>query len=166
MTISNNKTRAQEIYNQHLSLASTDGKLFRKTVREQMMEETGCSGAAASTYYNNCKKTSAPVEGLGRAPAPKGLCRPGIKGKATEQLQDDNDCFSVIEIVYGDVVRCQSFLLQGEASEEFDYKIKMWPRSEWVMIQGLGPNSGDKFKLDIGEKEIKSYTPASIAEEV
>ena len=158
MSKSSNHVRALEIYNQHIALASTDGRLFRKTVREQLMAETGCSDAAASTYYNNCKKASAPVEGLGRAPVPKGLRKPGsAKVKDEEELQDDNDCFTVMELIEGTVCRCVSFLLQGDASECFDTKIDLWPTSDWVMIQGLGPNSGDKFKLEAGEKEIKRY---------
>lgn len=155
----NAKQRAIEIYNNHLALASTDGRGFRKTVMDQLMAETGCSLAAAATHYNNAKKQAAPVEGLGRAPAPKGLRKPGGKGKKQEDLQDDNECFTVIEIRDGAVGRCQSFLMQGDASEKFDQKAEAWPRSTWVMIQGLGPNSGDTYKLDAGEKEIKRYEP-------
>ena len=73
----NAKQRAIEIYNHHLALASTDGRGFRKTVMDQLMAETGCSLAAAATHYNNAKKLAAPVEGLGRAPVPKGIRRPG-----------------------------------------------------------------------------------------
>lgn len=159
----NAKERCAEIYNQHLALASSDGRSFRKTVMDQLMAETGCSLAAAATHYNNSKKLAAPVEGLGRAPAPKGLRKPGGKGKAQEQLQDDNECFTVIEIKDGAVGRCQSFLMQGDASEKFDEKVEAWPFSTWVMIQGLGPNSGDNYKLDSGEKEIKRYEPEEVA---
>jgi len=155
----NAKQRAVEIYTLHLALASTDGRLFRKTVMEQLKAETGCTQAAAATHYNNAKKQSAPIEGLGRAPVPKGIRKPGAKGKKQEDIQDDNECFTVIELRDGTVGRCQSFLLQGDASEKFDDKIVAWPQSSWVMIQGLGPNSGDTFKLDTGEKEIKRYEP-------
>ena len=159
----NAKTRAIEIYNDHLALASTDGRGFRKTVMDQLMAETGCSLAAAATHYNNAKKQAAPVEGLGRAPAPKGLRKPGGKGKKQEDLQDDNECFTVIEIRDGSVGRCQSFLMQGDASEKFDQKSEAWPQSTWVMIQGLGPNSGDTYKLDASEKEIKRYEPEMVS---
>ena len=157
----NAKERALEIYNDHLALAAVDGRGFRKTVMDQLMAETGCSLAAAATHYNNAKK-AAPVEGLGRAPMPKGLRKPGGKGKAQEVVPD-NECFSVIELVPTEngatVGRCQAFLLQGDASEAFDEKISWGPAREWVLIQGLGPNHGDNFKLDAGEKEIKRYTP-------
>jgi len=159
----NAKQRIIEIYNQHLALASTDGRLFRKTVMDQLKAETGCTQAAAATHYNNAKKLSAPIEGLGRAPVPKGIRKPGGKGKKQEDLQDDNECFTVIEVRDGSVGRCQSFLMQGDASEKFDTKVEAWPRSTWVMIQGLGPNSGDNFKLDAGEKEIKRYEPEEVA---
>ena len=152
-----NKDTAVEIYAKHIALASTDGRLFRKTVMDEIMATCGCTLAAAATFYNNAKKGATPVEGLGRAPVPKGVRKPGGKGKTQVQLQDDNDCFSVIEIVDGNVARCQAFLMQGDASETFDSKSEAWPRSTWVMIQGLGPNSGDTFKLEAGEKEIKRY---------
>lgn len=160
-----NKERAQEIYNQHIALASTDGRLFRKTVREQMMAETGCSGAAASTFYNNSKKASAPIEGLGRAPIPKGVRKPGSKPGAAVELQADDDCFSVMEVIDGSVCRCQSFAMQGDASEEFDSRIAHWPNSLWIFIKGMGPNSGDPFKLERGESEIQRFTP-KVAETV
>jgi hypothetical protein len=149
------KEKATRIYEQHIALASTDGRLFRRTVREQIMAELPCSGAAASTYYNNCKKAHDPIEGLGRAPMPKGVRKAGKPGK--EQLQDDNDCFTVIEVINDKVARCKSFLMQGDASESFDSKIETWPNVKWVMIQGLGPISGDEFKLEPGEKIIKQY---------
>ena len=51
----NAKERAVEIYRQHLHLASTDGRQFRKTVMDQLIAETGCSLAAAATFYNIVK---------------------------------------------------------------------------------------------------------------
>ena len=155
-----NKDTAVEIYAKHIALASTDGRLFRKTVMDEIMATCGCTLAAAATFYNNAKKGATPIEGLGRAPVPKGVRKPGGKGKTQVQIQDDNECVSVIELIENNVARCQSFLTQGDASETFDAKIESWPKSEWVMIWGLGPNSGDTFKLDAGEKEIKRYTPA------
>ena len=165
--MSNNKVRANEIYEQHIHLAPTDGRLFRKTVMDQMMAELGISLASAATLYNNAKKEHAPIEGLGRAPAPAGLKKPGAtpsKHKEGE-LQDDNDCFTVIELVPAGpnsytVGRCQSFLLQGDASEKFDDKVTAWPKCHWIMIKGIGPIHGDTFKLEAGEKEIKVYHPA------
>lgn len=160
------KERAVEIYAQHIALASTDGRLFRKTVMDQLMAETGCSLAAAATHYNYAKKAS-PVEGLGRAAVPKGVRKASNKPKA-EELQPDNECFAVIELEQeGEnlvVGRCQTFLMQGDASETYDSKVANWPKSAWVMIQGLGPFHGETYKLDDGEKEIKRYEPAKVAE--
>ena len=157
-----NKDTAVEIYAKHIALASTDGRLFRKTVMDEIMATCGCTLAAAATFYNNAKKGATPVEGLGRAPVPKGVRKPGGKGKTQVQLQDDNDCFSVIEIENGNVARCQAFLMQGDASEAFDARIEFTPRNDWVMFQGLGPNSGDTFKLEPGEKEIKRYSSSEM----
>lgn len=160
----NAKQRAIELFNHHIKLAKTDGRLFRKTVLEQLMKETGCSVAAAATHYNTAKKMAAPIDGLGRAPVAPGVKKMGgSKQKMGDPEVDDNDCFSVLEIVKKDenfvVGRCQSFILQGDASEKFDEKVEAWPNCTWVMIQGLGPNSEDTFKLAPGEKEIKRYPP-------
>jgi hypothetical protein len=158
----NAKDRALEIYNQHLALATANGRSFRRTVMDQLQAETGCSVAAAATHYNNAKK-SVPVDGLGRAPIPKGVRKASSKGK-DKGVVPDNECFTVIELVPVEngtphVGRCQSFLMQGDASEKFDEKIEAWPTKSWVMIQGLGPNSGESFKLDANEKEIKRHVP-------
>jgi hypothetical protein len=157
----NAKERALEIYNHHLALASADGRGFRKTVMDQLMEETGCTLAAAATHYNNAKK-AVPVEGLGRAPAPKGIRKPGASKGKSKELVPDEECFSVLELVTAEsgavaVGRCQSFLLQGDASETYDNKVNSWPNSNWVLIQGLGPISGESYKLTEGEKEIKRH---------
>lgn len=157
------KQRAIELYNHHIALASTDGRLFRKTVMDELMSETGCTLAAAATHYNTAKK-AAPVTGLGRAPSANSATRKPGKAKA-EELQDDNECFSILELkkVGEDnynVGRCRSFLLQGDASEAFDEKAELNPVHTWVMIKGLGPLSGTAFKLSEGESEIKRYTPA------
>ena len=161
--MASNKDTAVLIYAKHIALASQDGRLFRKTVMDEIMSTCNCSLAAAATFYNNAKK-AAPVEGLGRAAVPKGVVRPGSgKAKPANNIQDDDDCFTVLEIDgEGAVARCQSFSMQGDASEKFDDRVMAWPHCTWVMIQGLGPNSGDKFKLTDGEKEIKRHAVAKV----
>jgi hypothetical protein len=158
------KERAIELYNQHIALAATDGRLFRKTVMDTLIAEFSTpakpmSLAAAATHYNNAKQAN-PVEGLGRAAVPKGVRKASNKAKPDE-LQPDNECFAVIELLSegSDTVvgRCQTFLMQGDASETFDSKVISWPKSSWVMIQGLGPSHGETYKLDTGEKEIKRH---------
>ncbi len=151
------KERALEIFKLHLPLASQDGKKFRKTVIEQIMEEFGCSLSSASTHYNNAKKTGPAVEGLGRTSTPATNQSVGAVLKKT--ASEDDPCFSVLEIVDGLVARCQSFLIQGDASEKFDEKVAAWPNTKWVMIEGLGPISGERYRLEPEEKEIKAYTP-------
>lgn len=157
------KDRAIEIYKQHIALATTDGRLFRRTVVFQLMEELGCSISTAAAHYNTAKKLN-PVPGLGRDPVSKGVRKMGgAKAKKGEDLVPDNECFSVLEIINTGtntvVGRCQSFILQGDASEKFDDKVKAWPTSTWVLIQGLGPNSGETYRLEPDEKEIKRYEP-------
>jgi len=155
----NTKTRALEIYQQHLELASTDGRLFRKTVMDQLQSECGLTLSSAATHYNNCKK-SIPVEGLGRIQS-NSVRKNTNKNKSVETIPD-NECFTVMELIKKDteftVGRIQSFVLQGDASESFDSKSVIYPESTWVMIQGLGPNSGDTFNLAPDEKEIKRHS--------
>lgn len=158
-----NKEVSTTIYQKHIALASTDGRLFRKTVMDEIMTTCNCSLAASATFYNNCKKAAAPVEGLGRAPVSKSVRKPGAGKKNVEEVQDDNECFTVIELLnHGNDVtvgRCRSHLLQGDASEEFDDRIKYTPVNVWLLIRGLGPLHGETFKLSAGEEEIKRYTP-------
>lgn len=161
-----NKEIAAEIYTAHLAMASQDGRGFRKKVMTEIQQRTGCSVAASATYYNNCKKAQ-PVEGLGRAAPAAGVRRmAGRTGPAVDVVPDEQ-CFSVIELLdqqgVATVGRCQSFLMQGDASEKFDDKVLAWPNSSWVLIQGLGPNHGDNFKLSQGEKEIRRYQPVAVA---
>jgi hypothetical protein len=159
------KDRAVELYAQHIALASVDGTLFRRTVMNQLMAETGCNIGIAATHYNNAKKAN-PIEGLGRAPLAKGVRKASNKPK-TDELQPDDECFAVIELLKrgNDFVvgRCQTFLMQGDASETFDEKTEAWPTSSWVLIQGLGPSYNETYKLDPDEKEIKRFEATRVA---
>ena len=163
-----NKDTAVTIYAKHIALASTDGRLFRKTVMDEIMATCSCSLAAAATFYNNAKK-GAPVQGLGRAPINKGVRKMISKG-VTTNLVPDEECFTVLELVpesdntYS-VGRMESFVMQGDASETFDSKIEMWPNCNWVLITGLGPNPGETFRLAAGEKEIKRYARGALVTE-
>ena len=160
------KETAQLIYAKHIALATTDGRLFRKTVMDEIMAVLEVSLASSATFYNNCKKAAAPIEGLGRPVAGKGVRKAGAGKKIDNDLQDEDDCFTVIELLnHKDditVGRCRSHLMQGDASEDFDNRIKFNPSNTWILIKGLGPNHGDSFKLNSEELEIKRYTPSVI----
>jgi hypothetical protein len=154
------KDKAIEIFNQHIAMAASDGTAFRRTVMEQLKTETGCSHAAAATHYNNAKKLHGPIAGLGRAETPKGARRMGNKPKKEADVAPDNECFSVIELVGDDqniVGRCQSFLYQGEAGEKYEQKVEAHPYTTWLLMQGLGPISGDTFKLQPGEIVMRKH---------
>ena len=162
------KDRAVELYNQHIALATTDGRLFRKTVMDTLMSETGCTLAAAATHYNSAKKLAAPVEGLGRPATPATVRKPTVTKHKGEELQEDDECFTVMELLTHEdgsitVGRNRSHLMHGDASEDFDEKIDYKPVNTWVMIKGLGPLYGETFKLSGREAEIKRYTPAVVA---
>lgn len=157
----NAKEHAIAIYNKHIALASSDGRSFRKTVMDELMSEIGCTLAAAATHYNHAKKL-APVDGLGRAPVPKGARKMVTTSPKNPEEQPDNECYTVIETVVNldgkqIVGATQSFALQGDASEEFDSKVKFWPFSIWTMIRGMGPNAGDTFKMQDDEEIIKKH---------
>ena len=154
------KDRAIELYRQHIELAATDGRLFRKTVMEQLMAETGCTPSSAATHYNTAKKAM-PVEGLGRQGQPAAANKPSSKAAKKQALVPDHECYSVLELTDNTVGRYQSFILRGDASEKFDEKVAAWPQSTWVMIQGLGPNSGDNYRLEPEERELNRYEPAA-----
>lgn len=159
--MTSNKDIAMNIYLESSNLAEQDKKNFRKTVMEKIMFATGCSLAASATYYNNCKK-SIPINGVGRTVSGRVVKKSSGKNELQVELQPDNECFTVIELVEDDdgneiVGRCQSFLTQGDASEHFDERVHLFGKSKWMMIQGLGPNSGDTFKLSLDEKEIKRH---------
>lgn len=164
----NAKQRALELFQAHIALAAIDGRAFRKLVMTQLMQDTGCTTAAAATHYNTAKKSVAPVEGLGRAVAGPGVRKMGTTARQHEELQADDECFSVVEVLkHGNnettVGRCRSHLLQGDASEDFDARVMYRPNTTWIMIRGLGPNTGDNFKLSPTEEEIKRYTPSTVA---
>lgn len=161
--MSDTKTRAAEIYQEHIALATSDPRLFRKTVMDQIMSELGVSLASSATHYNNSKKLN-PVEGLGRPTVSKGARKVTVGGKGGK-MQDiipDSECYTILEIKEDCVGRTQSFDLQGNASEAFDGKVAAWPNSEWVLIRGLGPNAGDTFKLESDEEEVKRYSPVEV----
>jgi hypothetical protein len=160
------KERALEIFKQYLPVIATSGQtVFRKTVINHYEREFGITHASGATLYNNAKKAN-PVEGLGRPAPPEGAVKASNKSTGPKVV-DDSECFTVIELVSeggcDTVGRCQSFLMQGDASEKFDEKVVAWPQCRWVMIKGLGPIHGEQYTLDEteGEIEIKRYTPGA-----
>lgn len=159
-------TRAKVLFQEHIAMASVNGRAFRRLIMDILMSE-GCTEAAAATHYNTAKKSSAPVAGLGRAALNPGVRRASAAVRPEDDLQDDDECFTVIELLKHrdgsmSVGRCRSHLMQGDASEDFDNRVMYRPNSTWVMIRGLGPNSGDNFKLSATEEEIKRHTPAVV----
>lgn len=159
------KERALALFIEHIAVAPVNGTLFRTTIMNALKEEFGVSQASAATLYNNIKKSQPPIEGLGRTAVSANVRKPGSKGNVGEALQPDEECFTVLELLThkeGTTVgRCRSHLMQGDASEDFDERAAWAPLTTWIMIQGLGPITGDNYKLGVGEAEIKRYTPAT-----
>lgn len=160
----NIKTRARELWKEHQGIASSNPRLFRKTIMDTLIQEFGCSVASAATQYNNVKNESAPVDGLGRASTARTVRR-AAPGRTAEPEVDDDDCFSLVELIKKDsglsVGRTRTFILQGDASESFDSAVTAYPNSSWVMLQGLGPMHGETYRLRGKEKEIRRYDTAA-----
>lgn len=156
------KERAMEVYNEHLHLAAENGRLFRKTVMDQLQKEFNASLASVATHYNNCKKAAPPIEGLGRAAVPKTV-RKMPKGKTVEPEIEDDDCFTVLEVLIDGssktVGRTHSYEDLGLAKIKLSECLVRSPNVTWCLIQGLGPNHGDNFKLGAGEKMLEEHSP-------
>lgn len=160
---------AERIFRQHLHMAATDGRVFRRTVMDQIMAESGCTDSSAATQYNNVKKrlVNEIPAGLGRQPKVSPQANPDSGQPAVDE--DDPsfglDCWTVVELTGGEpwtVGRTRSYQTRGDASEDFDTSVTRWPSSSWVMIQGLGPISGTNYRLGAGEVEVNRYTGQSV----
>lgn len=171
---------AETIFRQHLHMAATDGRVFRRTVMDQIMAESGCTDSSAATQYNNVKKrlvNEIPAT-LGRQTRPATVTpplEPEISGvirhvnpRESEDAGFGQDCWSVVELVGSPasptVGRTRSYQTQGDASEDFDSSRNRWASSTWVLIQGLGPLSGTPYRLEEGEREINRWNGSSSRE--
>ena len=149
------KERAIELYRQHLHLLETSPREFRKTVMEALAAETGGTTASCATHYNNAKKAH---EADQATPTGITTVRRNSKGRSGD-VADDLECYTVLELV-GDaefgytVGRTRSHEGLGVARITLKNMKEEWPSSEWRLINGLGPNPGDDYKLEPGEKEI------------
>ncbi len=159
------RERAIEIYQQHRALLDQDRRLFRKTVMDQLQSELGISLPSAATHYNTARQHFSPATDT--ATTQTRVVRPGrgTGGRGTA-VKPDNQCYAVIELVADDsgstvVGRYRSFLDREPAEQTYQQRVIAWPQSNWVMIRGLGPNSGDPYRLDSGEVELRRYSAAS-----
>ena len=159
----NAKTRATELFMENLELSKTDQTAFRRKVMHTLIAEFSVDGrvmsiASAATLYNNAKKAAEQaglVQGLGRT-KPKTACSTGSNKPCKRDKQDlvpDDQCYTVLELVDGNVGRCRSFLSEEDAREHLRMR-RSTTATEWKLIQGLGPNSGDVYRLGIEEKEL------------
>ena len=148
------KERAQQLWTERLAQASTDPSGFRKGIITTLVEEYGCSIATASTQYNAVKNRNPPVPGLGRQRAAT-----PAQQRSNEDEDEDEPCYSVLELEpsgrHYRVARSRAFLLQGDASETYDIACQSYPNSVWVLIYGIGPLHGERYRLSSGEREIK-----------
>ena len=148
------KDRAQQLWQERVSTAAENLMGFRKGIIDTLVAEFGCSVATASTQYNAVKNRNPPVPGLGRqrAAAP-------AQQRPNEDEDEDEPCYSVLELEpsgrHYRVARSRAFLLQGDASETYDIACQSYPNSVWVLIYGIGPLHGERYRLSSGEREIK-----------
>lgn len=175
----NPKIRASVIFRENLELASINQTQFRRKVMDTLIAEfstpeKAMSVAAAATYYNTAKKQAEQdglVKGLGRnhseeqtPPNQETTCHAATpitstvysnKTHGDSHSGDDEPCFTVLEVINGFVERTMSFGLQGDASEHIDERRLNSP-SNWKLISGIGPNSGERYSLRQGEKELQT----------
>lgn len=155
------KTRAFDIFIENLELAKVDQSMFRRRVIETIMVEFSTpekqmSHAASAAQYNSAKKKAegqGQVAGLGR-PAKDPSEVKHEKGDSSKLLFDDCDCYTVLEIVDGLVRRTGSFLDKGLALQKLAERRTAKIPTMWKLIQGLGPNVGDVYKLADNETEL------------
>jgi len=163
--VSSHRERAIEIYQQHQALLTTDRRLFRKTVMDQLQSELKISVASAATHYNSARQhfnpdTAAPADPTVR------VIRPGGTVRKKAAIKPDDQCYAVMELTAdgsGSTVvgRYRSFLERTPAENYYQTRMVTWPNSTWVLVNGLGPNSGDPYRLSAGERELRRYSAAT-----
>lgn len=150
----------QSLFFQHATLIVEDPTLFRKRVVKDLKSETGLDRKEALREYDRFLKefrkiNPTMVEPLFRAAEEKRVVR-----RTRSKLKPDNECFSIVEIFGNNTVgRCQSFLTEEEARAKFETRALLYPHDQWVLIQGLGPNSEDSYRLGHGERELERNIP-------
>lgn len=148
----------EQLFDKHFHIASTDGKLFRQTVIEEFMAITGLGYSSGNIHYSAVKRDRS-VPGLGRKPRSNRTKK--LNHQPKEEIQDDNDCYSVLELIsnYNQTVvgRCKSYLTLDEATVAFEGKIKAFADATWVLIQGIGPIPDELYVLEAGESELRRH---------
>jgi len=153
------KVRAYEIFVENLHIAETNQTIFRRLVVDTIIAEFATverpmSLAASAAHYNTAKKLAESkglVSGLGRPPKDPSQSKPE-KLNGSKQPFDDEDCFTVLEIVNGVVTRTGSFLNEELARKKLAERRSSKFPTTWKFIKGLGPNVGDTYKL--GDLEV------------
>jgi hypothetical protein len=165
--MTNIRIAASEIYKKHMTIAATDGRMFRKTVMDEIISSFNLTTASAATHYNNCKKSLPIIEGLGRALVTKSP-RKSSKGKTLDPIVPDNECYTALEILNVDtklsVGRTYSFEGLGLARIKFKECVARFPNATWQLINGLGPITGDSYALAQGETVVDNYPFVEIVE--
>lgn len=163
--MASHRERAIEIYQQHCALLDQDRRLFRKTVMDQLQSELGISLPSAATHYNTARQHFNPALATTADPAVR-VVRPGGTPRKKTAVKPDDQCYAVIEITADSsgtavVGRYRSFLERPEAENYYQTRMVTWPGSTWVLVNGLGPNSGDPYRLEAGERELRRYSAAT-----
>lgn len=157
------RERALALFREHQHMMDTNYTEFRRTVMRAIGEEFSVSVASQATHFNTARLTVAGLLNPDTA-TPKGVrvVRQARGQRADKSIADDLSCFAVLELV-GEggsepvVGRYRSFLSQAEAEQHYQQRFTAWPGSIWVLVRGLGPNSGDPYRLEPGEQELQRY---------
>lgn len=155
----------KQLFHEHSELISSDPILFRKRVVRHLKERTGWERTDALQEYERVLKFFKKENPEFVAPLFDAAAARKAEKTKKKDLQPDDECYSILEILQESIVgRCQSFLTEDEARDKFNKKCALWPNTMWVLIKGLGPNSGDKYKLEAGEIELQCYSKKEVEE--
>lgn len=148
----------KKLFQEHSALILTDPTLFRKRVIRFLKDRTGWERSDAVQEYERVLKQLKHSNYEFVAPLFDAAAAKRAQRTAKKDMQPDDECYSVIEIMSDETVgRCQSFLTLQEAEEKYNSKVNLWPNSTWVLIGGLGPNSADRYRLEEGERELMRH---------
>lgn len=157
------KVRAFEIFVENLHMAQTNQTIFRRFVVDTIIAEYATpekpmSLAASAAHYNTAKKLAESkglVSGLGRPPKDPNEAKPE-KSNGSRMPFDDEDCFTVLEIINGVVTRTGSYLDEALARKKLAERRSSKFPTTWKFIKGLGPNVGDVYKLTDLETDMEA----------
>jgi hypothetical protein len=165
-----NKEIAIKVFKSHLALAQDSPTKFKNTVINEIIKTLDCGLRVATAFYNEAVKQTPKSIKLVRIPVKKFIIKDKHSKVETVEVEssepEDADCYTVFEIVGQVVGRTKSFSTKGEATKDFSFRVTYWPDSIWLMIKGLGRNSGEEYRVERKMKWELKHIPKHLQKEV